>query len=125
MSSTSRSSIVTLDGAEARIFAAHDRLSGIVEDAHAGRVFKNRRAVAVAKFARVRTEWCDLDVLRPCSATRSRQRKRENSHAKVFKIHAPFPVKSVQVLKLTSGLQWRDELVYGIKQCGTRVSRRL
>ena len=85
-----------MNGAEARVFATHDRLPGIVENAHAGRVFKDRRAVAVAKFARVRAERCDLDVLRPCSAARSRQRKRENSYAKVFRIHGSCPVKRVQ-----------------------------
>ena len=36
-------------GAEPRIVGAGDRLSGVVEDAHAGRVLEDRRAVALAE----------------------------------------------------------------------------
>jgi len=77
-----------MNGAEARVFATHDRLPGIVENAHAGRVFKDRRAVAVAQLARMRTERRNFDVLRPCSGSGNRERNCKQAYGEMFHIHA-------------------------------------
>src|SRR5262249_31474120 len=77
-----------VNGAKARVLAAHYRLPGIIKDTHAGRVFEDGRAVAVAQFARVRTERRDLDVLRPSRSAGSRKRKREHAHSKMFHTHS-------------------------------------
>src|SRR5262245_12422346 len=82
-----------VDGAKARVFAAHYRLPGIIKDTHAGRVFEDGRAVTVAQFARVRTDRRDLDVLRPSRNAGSRKPKREHTHSKMFHTHDILPRK--------------------------------
>ena len=54
-----------VDPAEARILRARHRLSSVVKDAHAGRIFEDRRPVSTAKLAGMRAQRRDLDVLCP------------------------------------------------------------
>jgi hypothetical protein len=64
--------------AEPWIRRAGDRLSGIVEDAHAGGILEDRRAVAVAQLTGVRAQRCDLHVLRPDCGTTERKDNRQH-----------------------------------------------
>ncbi len=71
-----------VDGAEARVAAAEHRLAGVVEDADAGRILEDHRAVAVAKLAVVRAERDHLDVLGRAYAGEGREHQRHEAAQK-------------------------------------------
>ena len=63
-----------MNGAEPRIVATRHGVPRVVEEADAGRILENHRAVVRAQLAGMRTDWRDLDVLcerRECGEQKS------------------------------------------------------
>jgi len=66
--------------AEPRIVDSHRGLADIIKETHAARILEDHGAIAFAQFAGVRTQRCDLYVLRPGrrgGGTRQHQRCRK------------------------------------------------